>query len=220
MDLESWGSIYGMSFSDNGNVLWIVTSSDIVYKIDWNTIPNITILDFFNLFALGLEDGRGVDMVNGQLCVIDGNSSPLNADKKFAVTYFDLVCDTGGGSYAAPASNNEEFKLNHEAAPIKNNEIQVTNQNGVLNNVSKNEEELLNIFPNPASDVLGVNISVGKETSFIISIVDALGQTVFTETMVNRNFKEINISKLPNGAYMLSLEVKNGETVSKPFIKF
>lgn len=73
----------------------------------------------------------------------------------------------------------------------------------------------LNIYPNPANDVL--NITSELATIQTVSIVDLNGRTV-KQFEVNNTNSQINVSDLNAGVYMLNIQSEEGKTVKK-FIK-
>lgn len=74
------------------------------------------------------------------------------------------------------------------------------------------KDNLINLVPNPATDMFSV---VSKEQKInIISINDYIGRKIL-ETQNNN----INISKLPKGNYIVKIELQNGEVIVKKLIK-
>lgn len=63
-------------------------------------------------------------------------------------------------------------------------------------------------YPNPVKDVLNINT---KEPLQKISIIDLLGRTVLTPNVT----KELNVSSLTKGVYILALESENGISTKK-----
>ena len=89
IDPQITGAIFGMGFSLDGGELWVVTSADKVYRIDWASkqlVPG----QAFELLAFDITDGRALEVIDNQLYVVDGAGS-------LAVTVFDIV-----GSVVAP----------------------------------------------------------------------------------------------------------------------
>ena len=72
----------------------------------------------------------------------------------------------------------------------------------------------LQIYPNPAKDLLYVEVS---HASTPLSVTNALGQLIIEEELV-QNKKEIDVSKLPNGIYFLKVKYKNGTELNKKFV--
>jgi uncharacterized repeat protein (TIGR01451 family) len=76
--------------------------------------------------------------------------------------------------------------------------------------------ELL-IYPNPANDVLNVNL---ENTSAIsISVCDLQGRTVRIEKAGNAGVQKLDISNLVKGLYFVVLESKDGQKMTKKFVK-
>jgi len=83
LDEQIANNIFGMGFSTDGKDLWAVSSADKVYRIDWaskTVVPGHA----FDLLAHGITDGRAVDIINGQLYVLDGAGD-------LSVTVFNIV---------------------------------------------------------------------------------------------------------------------------------
>lgn len=78
--------------------------------------------------------------------------------------------------------------------------------------VSDVNKNAINIFPNPAKDVLNIS---SKENYKSVKIFNLLGQQVMEQTFN----KEINISKLEKGVYMLNLTKPNNTVDNIKFIK-
>lgn len=73
------------------------------------------------------------------------------------------------------------------------------------------------IFPNPTTKELNIAITPDSNSSFLISIINAVGEIVFQKTL-NTNEKKLDISTLPNGLYFLKLDSKEN-TITKKIIK-
>lgn len=78
---------------------------------------------------------------------------------------------------------------------------------GTLSTTSKAAFEF-STYPNPVKDVLNINT---KEPLQKISVIDLLGRTVLTPNVS----KEVNLSSLNKGVYILSLESANGISTKK-----
>jgi hypothetical protein len=84
------GSMHGMGFSPDGTKLWVVTARDEVYRIDWAT-KLIDADHIFKLTDFALTDGRGVEIINGQLYINDGEALIESNPDRFAVTVFNIA---------------------------------------------------------------------------------------------------------------------------------
>jgi hypothetical protein len=76
----------------------------------------------------------------------------------------------------------------------------------------------LNIYPNPASDVLTVSSSMRYAVSSI-EIFNLLGEKIYNTPITdNRLPVTINIADFPSGVYVVRVRMEKGVAVSK-FIK-
>jgi len=89
--------------------------------------------------------------------------------------------------------------------------------------VIKNSNAIVNIevFPNPVSDLLQVQLPAKQNGPANITITDATGKIVFTKPVqlsTGNNATSIPVRQLPNGVYQFTLENKEGKQ-TKTFIK-
>jgi len=78
----------------------------------------------------------------------------------------------------------------------------------------------IEIFPNPAKNILTVKGTLDNPSETKIVISNVLGQTVFAKKFANGGsvfFEEIAVNNLANGVYLMNI-VNNGETVTKKFV--
>ena len=80
----------------------------------------------------------------------------------------------------------------------------LSNDNFILNNAIK-------LFPNPATDVLTLSTDLEIQN---IEVYNLLGQQVLN----NKGFKEVNVSQLPTGTFIIKAQTSKGAYTSK-FIK-
>jgi len=74
----------------------------------------------------------------------------------------------------------------------------------------------LDIFPNPASSMVTVNVAT--QANVTVSLTDMMGQTVKTITGNGRNM-QIDIASLPAGCYMVSCAENGVKIAAGRFIK-
>lgn len=82
---------------------------------------------------------------------------------------------------------------------------------GVMLDVTDPSLKPINIFPNPAKDILNFSIEVSN-----IRISDLSGKIV---RQISTAEKAINLTELAKGTYIISATTKTGDTVNKKFIK-
>jgi len=79
-----------------------------------------------------------------------------------------------------------------------------------------NSELRMVINPVPAKDY--INISVNKEITGHISIIDINGKIVYADKLVDQNEKTININSISKGIYLIQIMTQN-QIFTEKFIK-
>jgi hypothetical protein len=75
------------------------------------------------------------------------------------------------------------------------------------------------VYPNPASDLLKIQISLGNSNEpTLLSVLDVYGQLVIPQTKVIGRSVNLNIELLNPGVYFLQL-MRNNKSVLKKFIR-
>jgi len=69
-----------------------------------------------------------------------------------------------------------------------------------------------NIYPNPFNDI--INFNFNEKNAFQIRIYDLLGKSIFSQNVSNSD-KEMDLSFLPKGIYLLQIKTKNKVTYKK-----
>lgn len=91
------------------------------------------------------------------------------------------------------------------------------NENITTSIPSIDVERSINVYPNPASDVLNIQFpetTVTKE----IDVVDCFGRIVLS-VKENTSFKRVNLASLASGRYTISLSYGGTQKIFIPFIK-
>lgn len=103
-------------------------------------------------------------------------------------------------------------------APYNSDSVQYAGQVKVFEYLTSVEVESnaidseINIFPNPATAILGIKTDININQ---IQILDITGKTVISQSY---NYNNINISRLTNGVYYLKIKTHN-QIITKKFIK-
>ena len=77
---------------------------------------------------------------------------------------------------------------------------------GISEHDSKNTT--FNLYPNPASDIVTLNIDNINNTDLSLNIYNVIGTLVKSETLTQNN-RQINIGDLSNGVYMVTIKSKD-----------
>jgi len=79
------------------------------------------------------------------------------------------------------------------------------------------------LFPNPATNMINVRIdAVTLQNNTIIRISNSAGDVVYTESFMRTAFralKQVDVSKLPNGVYFLTVTADINTNTTLTFIK-
>ena len=110
---------------------------------------------------------------------------------------------------------------------IYNNDTIYNYSSNTITCIAVNVEEVLEfkkskiiIFPNPANNLLTINISTINNKNITVKIVNLLGKEIFTETINNNSdhyFKRLDTSKFSKGLYTVQVIIGD-EKVAKKFI--
>lgn len=159
--------------------------------------------------------------IDGQLMIAGGLKQ---------IQYDDQSTESCGGIVAFDGTQLETFDGgvagNDIEAVIKTNDDRLLVGGGVFNNgysgildmstsISQvdTEENFINIYPNPSTNMLNIELPGGDFHNFIIR--NAQGRQIL-EKQIHSKFQTINTSHLPEGLYFISF-YRNGDVVSEWF---
>ena len=87
----------------------------------------------------------------------------------------------------------------------------------IIGNPETVSNAVLKLYPSPASQVINVSVLGQISDQATLSVMDVNGMQVMLEK-VTRNIQQLNISKLPNGVYMLKVN-NGGSNLYSKFVK-
>ena len=93
---------------------------------------------------------------------------------------------------------------------------------GIHNGINQFEDTEINVYPNPASSFVNVEVTSDKAQQFNASMVDMMGKTVYVDQFNHdggTGMYKINVNNLAKGVYFLHLNNENGSTVQKIVIR-
>ncbi len=94
----------------------------------------------------------------------------------------------------------------------------------VVQKINENfvENTPLNIYPNPAGDKVNITLPSAKFTNYGVEISDVFGQKMFSSEINSKNTHDnkisVNVSRLPNAMYIVTLKNKNRVQTGKIII--
>lgn len=81
-------------------------------------------------------------------------------------------------------------------------------------------QQTLSLVPNPASDLVHITIPSVSHSGGMISITDILGKTVLMNSLPPQTVDlSLPVSSVSEGIYLMTVQLSNGTSFNKPFIK-
>jgi hypothetical protein len=112
--------------------------------------------------------------------------------------------------------NNAAYDYQHNRNPYVDNPEwadAVWDPNYIPNSVSTNKV-FFDVYPNPASDYIIVNCTLGHDQNSKIDIIDLTGRIVYSQK-TNDVTENINISNLPEGVYFVSVSIQGRKLIQR-----
>ena len=143
---------------------------------------------------------------------------PLSLNDCYTFKIYDYYGDgldgfMEDGSLSLANHNNINFYT--LSTPNFGAELGIVFKNNSAIGLVESENQELNVFPNPANDLLFINLPSSAKQ---ISIVDIYGKLIYSEPALLESH-ELKISSLASGTYWLKVDLTNGRTALKRFIK-
>jgi hypothetical protein len=158
----------------------------------------------------------GVIYING---IKNGTRTiPLMTQNNDLVTIGKQVLWSGTDSYCWFNGKLDDIRLytraltDCEVADLYNKERPPTTSTKELEGVT------FNVFPNPSSDKLSINLANTEGPIRHLKVIDLTGK-IFLEKKINAQQTILDISQLPKGLYFLMLELSDGQWGIRKFIK-
>jgi len=142
----------------------------------------------------------------------------LNSGTKLQYSGFDDIAIVSGMKFPGETAPGEEREFMMMIAIGSNREElkQIFLGNILQSNVENNEiAQQINIYPNPANDVIAFELPKGEYHTYNFQIVNCLGEIIKNGTL-NKNWLEV--SNLESGIYILKI-YDNGKIYYQSFVK-
>ena len=143
---------------------------------------------------------------------------PLSLNDCYTFKIYDYYGDGLSGFIADGSlslANHNNINFYTLSTPNFGAELGIVFKNISTIGIVESENQELNIFPNPANDLLFINLPSSAKQ---ISIVDIYGKLIYSEPILLESH-ELKISSLATGTYWLKVDLTNGRTALKRFIK-
>jgi len=219
----------------------ITLDDEIIFIVSFNVVGELgesTVIDFSGTPIL-VEFTKNV---NGDIEVFDpvltagsislelpdvGSAVVENETGNSSNGYVDVVY-TGGTAPYTYLWSNEMTTASITGLPAGDYTVEVTDASGCSNElgpfavgqiISTNEIQNLSVFaltPNPASDLVTLNVEFDQLEDTTIKIYSLIGQEMYSNRMNAQAFDlQIPLKDFGQGAYLLELTTKNGKAVEK-----
>ena len=143
---------------------------------------------------------------------------PLSLNDCYTFKIYDYYGDGLSGFIADGSlslANHNNINFYTLSTPNFGAELGIVFKNISTIGIVESENQELNVFPNPANDLLFINLPSSAKQ---ISIVDIYGKLIYSEPALLESH-ELKISSLASGTYWLKVDLTNGRTALKRFIK-
>jgi hypothetical protein len=93
---------------------------------------------------------------------------------------------------------------------------------GLVTSINQYDNVDINVYPNPATNYINVEVATDDAQEFNASIVDMMGKTVYSDQLGHNGGTEtykISVNNLAKGIYFLHLNNANGKHVQKFIVK-
>jgi hypothetical protein len=129
------------------------------------------------------------------------------------IRYDTFYCTDGQAAffYLVPNGNKSVYGLGmnfYNGAPFSSLFVAKTDQDGRVNIITPKPTLPLKIYPNPAKDILNIEISEEGKT-YTVEIIDMLSKTILTQQITGTS--TLNIENLTNGFYSVNLTDNTGK---------
>ena len=122
----------------------------------------------------------------------------------------DSLGDARYSALFSIGNDGDYFQLNGLIPPVR---MTIADRSGVSSVEELADENLVQIFPNPTSDVLNINLDLIENADQLnVSIVDIAGKVHFTQEYDNiqTTTLEYDLRSYPSGAYIVYIETAEG----------
>jgi serine protease len=208
-------------YADNTSLSAIELRQGETYDVSFT--PGFSNTAYEEHFRVWIDfDGNGVfntpyerlfDDAQGSNTTVTGTITiPLDADLGSSRLRVSMAygSDFGGGYPQGPCDNGQDGEIEDFC-------VNIIEPNGVD---SRNTDlTSLELFPNPASDVLQITLLNANQPANRIAIVDMQGRVVYTKMLDLVSNHKLDISTLSAGVYMVELGNSQGESVRARFVK-
>ncbi|MBN2663618.1 MAG: T9SS type A sorting domain-containing protein [Bacteroidales bacterium] len=198
-------------FGAQASLTFMITVNAVLPQVQTQEITQIG-ANNATVSNLLLSNG-GIDVDEVGICWSTNNNPTLEDNYFVSVLLDDLFIGT-----AENLTPNTLYYVRSYAKNVAGTQYgNVLNFTTALANINSTDDYYINVYPNPAADVLFIN---SDKEIIQVNIVDLTGKTVFNNNYdVGQNTLKIKLNNLSGGIYFLKIQTKFSTDVQKIIVK-
>ncbi|MBL0328106.1 MAG: T9SS type A sorting domain-containing protein [Bacteroidetes bacterium] len=194
--LGSETSSAGWIFLDSANVVSTSTTAGVFTKVPVNLNMSMLAGTTYAFYVTGTNSGTPLNYTNGTTV---GTVAASNS-------YFSVTEGNGG-----------EYPFNVINSPrIFNGEVFFC---GGISGIEDNNLSTFEVYPNPASQSVSVDLTAFNGEKVVVSVMNTLGQRLQSTAVVANGIQTLNIEGYASGMYFIQVEMNGKTSTSKLSIK-
>ena len=167
--------------------------------------------------TIDLGDGREkVEMITcDNTLFVAGGDTPNGETNQLVVITVELADNDGDGFDTSVDCDDTDPEINPDATEIPNNGIDEDCDGADLtSSVHVLDNTVINIYPNPASDV--INVEVTGQLQYQSDLYDLQGRRI----IYAKNANSLDVQQTPHGTYLLVIkDLKSGQKIVERIVK-
>lgn len=159
-----------------------------------------------NVFDVRFNSNRQLATASDELIKVSGADYPVSITVKDADADYEFFSAVTGQELGrVRAGSNDEVRIDNE-------NISLIGMRKITTGVENEFGGVATVYPNPASNFLKVNYTVGESSDVRIELVNALGGVVLADNFsaTSNGTREIKVDQLVSGTYMV--RIMNGDS--------
>ncbi len=160
------------------------------------------------------------DCVYSASWVVDNNLplyAPMNNGATSLAYYGAFAMPTivllGGTNHRVMMTLDQGFDVSDTVA-MRDSIINLLDPPASANTIELNKNKFsIDVYPNPTSEVINIQFNLTKKSTLSFELIDLTGRVILSQEklkiMEGKVNKEINISEIPNGSYLMQITIKH-----------
>jgi len=200
-----------LTLKNIGTAAFTDPSINIYYKTSADTVPSIlTTLNVIDTISNGLDIAVGKTVAVKRILLI---ADAIYFPPSDTVHNIIVVWPTGLENNGQPDPN---VKYAIDSTPVKYVDTSGKITTALFVPANKGSEDIILIYPNPAVDEFNIEALINGATIKNVKIIDIAGKQM-TDWELSGN--RVNFAGMPNGVYLISVTLSDGNVAKYKIIK-